>query len=66
MTGKRELVDIEVEIRAETDKAVQIFDGETTVWLPRSQIEIEKPRAGHHAPTIITLPEWLAQERGLM
>ena len=63
---KKELVDIEVEIRAETELAVQVFDGETTAWLPKSQIEIDRPRAGHKAPTIVTLPEWLATDKGLV
>lgn len=66
MARKSELIDIEVEIRAETDKAVQVFDGELTVWLPLSQIEIERPRAGHKGPTIVTLPEWLALDKGLI
>lgn len=62
----KQLTDIEVEIRAETDLAVQVFDGKTTAWLPKSQIEIERPRAGHKAPTIVTLPEWLAKDKGLI
>lgn len=33
------LVDIAGEIRAETDKAYQFFDGIRTVWLPKSQCE---------------------------
>jgi hypothetical protein len=64
--SKSGLVDIEVEIRAETEKAVQVFDGQDTVWLPKSQVEIERPRPGHTAPTIVTLPEWLAQDKGLI
>ena len=51
---------IEVEIRAETELAVQVFDGETITGLPKSQIEIDRPRAGHKAPTIVTLPEGFA------
>lgn len=64
--SKDKLVDIEVEIRAESQKGVQVFDGQDTVWLPKSQIEIERPRAGHNAPTIVTMPEWLARDKGLI
>jgi len=64
--GKADLVDIEVEIRAETEKAVQVHDGDTTCWLPKSQIEIERPRAGHSVPVIITMPQWLAEDKGLI
>jgi hypothetical protein len=35
--SKSDLIDIEVEILAETDKAVQVDDGATRAWLPRSQ-----------------------------
>lgn len=63
----KELVDIEVEIMVETERGIQVFDGKTTAWLPKSQIEIERrPRAGHKALTIVTLPEWLAKDKGLI
>lgn len=32
--------DIACEIRAETERAIQIFDGKTTCWLPRSQVDV--------------------------
>lgn len=35
------------------------FD-ERAVWLPKSQIEIDE----HHK--VITMPEWLAEEKGLI
>lgn len=35
------------------------------VWLPRSQIEIEYEE-GHPNVAIVTLPEWLAKDKGLI
>lgn len=68
---KSTLVDIPCEKRAERDKSIAIWDGEmeTTVdgrerekwtWLPKSQVEFDED-AG-----TVTMPEWLAIERGLV
>jgi hypothetical protein len=52
-----------VVILAETDLAIMVHnDRDKTVWLPKSQVEIE--RRGGGAATI-TLPEWLAEDREL-
>lgn len=56
------LIDIACEIRHETDKAVLIADGDREVWLPLSQCEVYRERTG----SIVTLPEWLAKEKGLI
>jgi hypothetical protein len=54
------IVDIEGEIREPgTALAVQFYDGERTVWLPRSQIEINDDGT-------VSMPEWLAMEKGLI
>lgn len=63
---KSDLIDITVHLLHETDRAVLVTDStpEQGVWLPRSQIEIEpSDRGGLH---VVTLPEWLAMERGLI
>ena len=39
-TGRSDIVDIAGEIRAQTECAIQFYDGTVTVWLPRSQVEI--------------------------
>jgi hypothetical protein len=57
--ANHDLVDIAGEIRAQTEKAVQLFDGKMLVWLPRSQIEVNDDGT-------VTMPEWLAIERGLV
>lgn len=60
MTGRRSgLVDIDGEIRVRTEKAIQFYDGATTVWLPLSQIEINDDDT-------VTMPEWLALDKGLI
>lgn len=74
----REITDITVCLHAETDKAILISDAGRTadsVWLPKSQIEIERTGkfdqsddrvGGKKWPIIVvTLPEWLAINKGL-
>lgn len=55
----RELVDIAAELRHETDKAFLVFDGDKTVWLPKSQVE-------QNDDGTWTMPLWLAQEKELI
>jgi hypothetical protein len=58
---------IACEIRHLTDKAVLIHDGAREAWLPFSQIEdpgTEELEKGAHVELL--LPEWLAQEKGLI
>lgn len=64
--GKSDLVDLTMQLHVETAKAVLVSDDgekQNAVWLPLSQIEIEKQRNG---VVIVTLPEWLAIEKGLV
>lgn len=73
--GKKQLTDIAVMIRHETDSAYLVADGRTEIkkgdtvpseirtWLPKSQIEIEM--TGNNS-AIVTMPEWLALEKGFI
>lgn len=63
---KSNIIDIDVEITARTDKAVLARTGikEQAVWLPLSQIEISE--SGFAGIETVTLPEWLALEKGLI
>lgn len=64
--SKSDLVDVTMQLHAETGKAVLVSDDgdkAKAVWLPLSQCEIEKKRDGI---VIVTLPEWLAIQRGLV
>ena len=60
------VIDITVQKLHETDKAVLVTDSipEKGVWLSKSLIEIKASATGglHQ----VTLPEWLALEKGLI
>mgnify|MGYP006935485999 CR=1 FL=1 len=60
------LTDITVRLVQQTERAILVTDSddlEAAVWLPKSQVElVEKP--GDIVE--VTLPEWLAIERGLV
>lgn len=57
-------IEIACEVRAETPKAIKIFDGKTECWIPRSQIKDECEEKG--VITSIFITEWLANEKGLI
>jgi hypothetical protein len=60
------VIDITVQKLHETDRAVLVTDSipEKGVWLSKSLIEIEASATGGLYE--VTLPEWLAQEKGLI
>ncbi len=55
----RELIDIAAQKKGETDKAMRLFDGKKTEWVPKSQVE-------DNGDGTFTMPEWLAQEKGFI
>ena len=64
---KSDLIDVACCQHAETDKAILVSEtGERddAVWLPKSQIEIEND--SHKNFITVTLPEWLATDKGLI
>lgn len=68
---KSDLVDIEVYVVRDEliDAAILVqehFDSKK-IWLPRSQIEIAYLNQQKVAPlAVVTMPEWLAIEKGLV
>ena len=58
--GRSNLVDISGEIHGETDRAFRFFDGAQTVWLPKSFCEWDAN------DKTMAMPEWLANEKGLI
>lgn len=63
--GRSELVDVELMLMGETAQAIRVEDAdENTVWLPKSQIEIE--RRPNDRVITVTMPQWLAEEKGLV
>lgn len=63
--SRSNVIDIDVEVTARTDRAVLVHTGnkEEAVWLPLSQIEISPTGVG--GIETVTVPEWLADEKGL-
>ena len=63
---KSDVIDIEVKVHARTDRGIRVsatgqqIDAE---WLPLSQIEVEMKEGGM---AVVTLPEWLALDKGLI
>ena len=56
-----DLVDVAVQKHGETERAWLVSDtGERkdAIWIPKSQAEL--------ADGVLTLPEWLAKEKGLI
>lgn len=63
VSGRSDLIDLAGELRRETEKAVLFFDGGREAWLPKSMVEIER---GARGLVTVTLPEWLAKDKGLI
>lgn len=63
---KSNIIDIDGAIEARTQKAVLFHTGDKSeaAWLPLSQIEIEETAFG--GIVTVTLPEWLALDKGLI
>jgi hypothetical protein len=62
---KHDLVDACVVVRHETPAAVLVdHGGKAPVWLPKSKIELE-PNADGRTHTV-SLPQWLAEEKGIV
>ena len=53
------LVDIEGELKAETEKAYRIYDGKRTEWVPKQFVE-------KNDDGTFTMPEWLALDKGFL
>ncbi|MGD2065636.1 MAG: hypothetical protein PVI43_00520 [Candidatus Bathyarchaeota archaeon] len=57
-------IEIAVKVIARTKKALLIYDGNIECWIPESQIS---DYSGDEAsPDTIFVPEWLAEEKGLI
>ncbi len=58
-----DMITVHADILQVTDAAVLIACGGEEIWLPLSQIEFDGERGDANVP--ISLPEWLADEKGL-
>lgn len=54
-------VEIAVEIKHVTDRAVLVFDGDNEFWVPRSLIEDFDPN-----DNVINVQEWFAEKEGMI
>lgn len=63
---KSDIIDIDGAIEAKTEKAVLFHTGNKAeaAWLPLSQIEVDE--TGISGIVTVTLPEWLALDKGLI
>ena len=64
--GNSDLIDIAVQLHATTRKAVLVSDDgdrKKAVWVPLSQCEMEP---GEYGAATLTMPEWLAIEKGFI
>lgn len=62
------VVEVAVEIVADTDLALLVSDGDRQAWLPKSQlIDYEDSGLIYEGKAVtLTMPEWLAKDKGLI
>jgi len=58
-------VELDVELIAETERAIKVSDGTTEEWIPKSQLEDEYETLQNGLIRII-IPEWLAIDKGFV
>lgn len=59
--GRSDLIEVAVQLHHETAKAWLVSDDgdrDNAVWIPKSQAEL--------ADGVLTLPDWLAKDKGLI
>jgi hypothetical protein len=56
---RSELFDLAAEVKGETEKALRLYDGTKTEWVPKSQIE-------NNGDGTFTMPVWLAKDKGFI
>ena len=69
--SRSDLIDLTLRIHHETEIAILASDDGKpagAVWLPKSQIEIERfgPERPGAYEAIVTMPEWLAQKGNII
>ena len=56
---KSDLVDIAAQKKGETPKAIRLYNGSTTEWVPKQFVE-------ENGDGTFTMPEWLAKDKGFI
>lgn len=66
VTGASDLIDVTLMLREDRPVSIAVTDPNGAqakwIWLPKSQIEYVHASAGR---VVVTLPAWLAKEKGL-
>lgn len=57
-------IEIAIEVIGRTPDALRVTDGKVKEWIPRSQIS--DYCGEEESPETIFIPEWLAEEKGLI
>ena len=60
-----ELIEFCGELKHETEKAYLVYDGEDEIWLPKSQCQGISQESGGDVWEFL-IPEWLAEEKGII
>jgi hypothetical protein len=67
VTGASDLVDLTLNLMHEKAMAIAVTDpakpGGKWIWLPRSQCEFERKGS---IVAVVTMPQWLARDKGLV
>lgn len=58
-------VELELELIHSTEDAHLFSDGDSEAWLPRALIQ-SMDEADEEDTFVVTIPEWLAKDRGLI
>lgn len=65
-----ERIELELFQHVETNKAYMVSETGSKkdgIWLPKSQVEVEQlDPTGNPDLILVTIPEWLAKEKGLI
>lgn len=60
-------IDVEIKRNQPEQEAVLVSDGDKDVWIPRSRIlDQEDENLDENTHTKIEIPEWLAEQKGLV
>ena len=65
---KSDIIDLRLVLVTQTEKAILVNENEDnsgkSIWLPKSKVEFDDVTLG--TITTVTLPEWLALDKGLI
>lgn len=64
--SRSELTDVTMHLHHQTANAILVSDDgdkEKAIWLPKSQVEFTEPK---NNITEVTMPTWIAKEKGLI